>query len=69
MERLVDKLLLKVRTWGFWLRLRNLGGGNPLFLRTSVGEPRGGQGEALFYLSQVFQVTFGGELGAPAAAA
>ena len=38
------KLLLKVRTLGFWLRLRNLGGGSPLFLRTCVGEARGGGG-------------------------
>ena len=34
----MDKLLLKFRTQGFWLRVRNLGGGNPLFLRTCVGE-------------------------------
>ena len=36
-DRLVDKILLKSRTRGSWLRLRNLGGGSPLFLRTCVG--------------------------------
>ena len=65
------KLLLKVRTLGFWLRLRNLGGGSPLFLRTCVGEARGGGGgsEELSFSFLVFWLHFfGGELEAQAAA-